>query len=300
MTVLTLENIINNFLSELRNIRRVSTHTLISYENDLFQFRMYCADYRDIKNPEDVSEKIIRNFIMYLNEEKEMSTGSISRKLSSIRGLFNFALRNDLVAENPAANISNPKIKRKLPEIISVNDYKTVFEKIDSNENAESARQIKALFEFLYGCALRVSEVCSLNIKDIDFSRRDLRVFGKGSKIRIVPIGDLSLSIIRQYVNHLEQVNMNDSLFKTKTGKRIYSRLIYRYVNKYLTIVTEINKKSPHILRHSAATHMLDSGADLLAVKDLLGHKNLSTTQIYTHVSTEELKKIKSPLDNLM
>ncbi len=291
MTAFTIKDVINNFLSELRNIRRVSKHTLISYNNDLMQFLNYCTENKNIVNPKDVTEKIIRNYIMYLNEEKEISTGSISRKLSSLRGLFNYALRNDILSENPAANIQNPKIKRKLPEVISVNDYKEVFIKIDSYENKDSARQIKAIFEFLYGCALRVSEVCSLNIKDVDFSRRTLRVFGKGSKVRMVPIGELSMIVISEYINNLDEKNANDALFKTKAGKRIYSRLIYNYVNKYLSAVTEINKKSPHILRHSAATHMLDNGADLLAVKEFLGHKNLSTTQIYTHVSIERLKK---------
>lgn len=291
MAAFTLNDVINNYLSELRNIRRVSTHTLTSYKNDLFQFLRYADEKREIKNLEDISEKFIRNYIMFLNEEKEISTCSISRKLSALRGLLNFSIRHDLLSENPASNIPNPKIKRKLPEIISVNDYKAVFEDIDKKEKPENAIKIKTIFELLYGCALRVSEVCSLNLNDIDFSRRTLRIFGKGSKVRITPIGDLSLKVIKQYVNNLTSTNMNEPLLKTRTGKRIYSRLIYQYVHNYLTNVTEINKKSPHILRHSAATHMLDNGADLLAVKELLGHKNLSTTQIYTHVSIERLKK---------
>lgn len=291
MTTFTLSDVINNYLSELRNISRVSTHTLTSYKNDLFQFLQYADEKRKINYLQDISEKLIRNYIMYLNEEKEISTGSISRKLSSLRGLLNFSIRHDLISENPVSNISNPKIKRKLPEIISVNDYKAVFEDIEKKEEPENELKIKTIFELLYGCALRVSEVCSLNIGDIDFSRRTLRIFGKGSKTRIVPIGDLSMNIIKQYVKSFDTLIASEALFKTRTGKRIYPRIIYNYVHNYLSDVTDINKKSPHILRHSAATHMLDSGADLLAVKELLGHKNLSTTQIYTHVSIERLKK---------
>ena len=291
MTTFTLSDVINNYLSELQNISRVSTHTLTSYKNDLFQFLQYADEKRKINYLQDISEKLIRNYIMYLNEEKEISTGSISRKLSSLRGLLNFSIRHDLISENPALNIPNPKIKRKLPEIISVNDYKAVFEDIEKKEEPENELKIKTIFELLYGCALRVSEVCSLNIGDIDFSRRTLRIFGKGSKTRIVPIGDLSMNIIKQYVKSFDTLNASEALFKTRTGKRIYPRIIYNYVHNYLSDVTDINKKSPHILRHSAATHMLDSGADLLAVKELLGHKNLSTTQIYTHVSIERLKK---------
>ena len=291
MTTFTLSDVINNYLSELQNISRVSTHTLTSYKNDLFQFLQYADEKRKINYLQDISEKLIRNYIMYLNEEKEISTGSISRKLSSLRGLLNFSIRHDLISENPVSNIPNPKIKRKLPEIISVNDYKAVFEDIGKKEEPENELKIKTIFELLYGCALRVSEVCSLNIGDIDFSRRTLRIFGKGSKTRIVPIGDLSMNIIKQYVKSFDTLNASEALFKTRTGKRIYPRIIYNYVHNYLSDVTDINKKSPHILRHSAATHMLDSGADLLAVKELLGHKNLSTTQIYTHVSIERLKK---------
>jgi len=291
MTALKLSDVISNYLSELRNIRRVSSHTLTSYKKDLSQFLQFANEKRKVNYLQNISEKLIRNYIMFLNEEKEISTGSISRKLSALRGLLNFSIRHDLISENPALNIPNPKIKRKLPEIISVNDYKELFEDIEKKEEPGNAIKIKTIFELLYGCALRVSEVCSLNIGDIDFSRKTLKIFGKGSKTRIVPIGDLSMKIIKQYIKSLDTLNANEALFKTRTGKRIYPRIIYSYVHNYLSDVTDINKKSPHILRHSAATHMLDNGADLLAVKELLGHKNLSTTQIYTHVSIERLKK---------
>ncbi len=291
MTTLIIEDIIINYLSELRNIRRVSPHTLKSYQNDLYQFLKFCNEHNNILKLEDISEKIVRKYIMFLNEDEEISTGSISRKLSSLRGLFNFAIRNDFIDENPASNIPNPKIKRKLPEVISVDDYREVFNIIDSTEEVVQARLIKAVFELLYGCALRVSEVCSLNIKDVDFSRKTLYILGKGAKTRIIPIGDLSLQVIQDYVNNIDCSDINRPLFRSRTNKRIYTRLIYKFVNKYLSVVTDISKKSPHILRHSAATHMLDNGADLLAVKELLGHKNLSTTQIYTHVSIERLKQ---------
>jgi site-specific recombinase XerD len=141
-----------------------------------------------------------------------------------------------------------------------------------------------------YGCALRVSELCNLNYGDLDLKRKTLRVKGKGSKVRIVPVGDKSIEIIKKYLQKNNYLNNNDPLIKTRGGKRIYPRLVQRLTNKYLSKVSDIKKKSPHVLRHSAATHMLDNGADLRAVKEILGHENLSTTQIYTHVSVERLK----------
>jgi site-specific recombinase XerD len=154
----------------------------------------------------------------------------------------------------------------------------------------EDAAQVKVIFELLYGSALRVSELCNLNRADIDLERKTLRVTGKGNKIRIVPIGEKSIETLSNYLSKFPIKSLNEPLIETKKGGRIYPRLVHRIVNKYLALVTDIKKKSPHVLRHSAATHMLDNGADIMAVKEILGHENLSTTQIYTHVSIERLK----------
>ncbi|MGE5351681.1 MAG: tyrosine-type recombinase/integrase, partial [Acidobacteriota bacterium] len=138
--------------------------------------------------------------------------------------------------------------------------------------------------EVLYSCALRVSELCSLNLGDIDFEKGSVRVTGKGSKTRIVPIGKESLQVVKKYLDSRSSLEYNYPIFVTSRNKRIYPRYVYRIINKYLSEETELKKKSPHVLRHTAATHMLDNGADLLAVKEILGHESLSTTQIYTHV----------------
>jgi len=160
-----------------------------------------------------------------------------------------------------------------------------------ANESEDDPFLVIAIFELLYGCSLRVSELCELKVGDLDFKRGTLRVFGKGSKVRIVPIGDKSIEIIEAYLNFNPRKNMKSPLITLKNGKKLYPKFVYRIVNKYLGKVTDIKKKSPHILRHSSATHMLDRGADLRAVKEILGHENLSTTQIYTHVSIERLKE---------
>ena len=154
----------------------------------------------------------------------------------------------------------------------------------------ESAIKVKAIFELLYGCAFRVSELCSLNIADIDFHSMSVRVLGKGSKVRIVPLGSRSATVIKEYFKGRSSTGQ-EPLFKNESGERITRHAVYNIVKHYLSLVTDIDKKSPHILRHSAATHMLDREADIMAVKEILGHENLSTTQIYTHVSIERLKK---------
>lgn len=225
---------------------------------------------------------------MNLNDE-ELDKVSISRILSSVRGFLKYSFQQDILSTNPAAYIRNPKINRKLPEIVSTENILTIYKKIEEVEK-EQSKLIKAVFELLYGCSLRVSELCSLNRGDFDARDKILRVFGKGSKTRIVPVGTKSVEIINDYLNNRPNGKISDPLLLTPQGNRLYSKFVYRTVHKHLSFVTELKKKSPHILRHSSATHMLDRGADLRAVKEILGHENLSTTQIYTHVSIERLK----------
>lgn len=281
-----IKEVIELYLSEIDSIRRYSANTIKAYKIDLDEFLRYCNDYKkfDIK---EISEKFIKSYLMILNE-KELDKKSISRKLAAVRSLFKFAHQKDLIERNPIVFISNPKTSRKLPEIVSTELFLKVFSLAD--EQDDNPELVKVIFELLYGCALRVSELCNLKITDIDFNKSQLRVLGKGSKTRIVPIGEKSLKILNEYLVLNPTLEKNQKLIRSKEDKPIYPRLVHRVVNKYLSKVTDIKKKSPHILRHSAATHMLDNGADLRAVKDILGHENLSTTQIYTHVSIERLK----------
>ena len=226
---------------------------------------------------------------MKLSEEG-LDKSSISRKLSALRRLFNFAIRNDIIEINPIAKISNPKSQRKLPETINLDSFLEIFTLIDKENDINVIKRDKAVFELLYGCALRVSELCGLNNGDVDFKKMNVRVFGKGSKVRIVPLGHKSLQIVKDYCEHTNERALNEPFFIDKKNQRISRQLVYKIVNKYIAGVSDIKKKSPHALRHSAATHMLDNGADIMAVKEILGHENLSTTQIYTHISIERLK----------
>lgn len=283
-----IKNFIENYFTELSGLRRASKHTIIAYKNDLNIFSQF-LDSKNISDIKKVTEKTIRLYVMFLND-LSLEKSSISRKLSSLRGFFDFLIRKGIIEINPVGEIPNPKIKRKLPETINLDSFLEIYRLLDEEGNIEKNSKVKAIFEVLYGCALRVSELCNLNVGDIDFSNKTIRVLGKGSKIRISPIGSKSLEIVKAYLNMKENNSGTQPLFTAPSGKRIYPRYVHRIVNKYLSKVSDIIKKSPHILRHSAATHMLDNGADLLAVKEILGHENLSTTQIYTHVSIERLK----------
>lgn len=281
-----IELLVEGYLVFIRNIKRYSPNTIKSYKADLNDFINFCKE----KNKGDLNEindRFIKSFLMQLSENN-FEKVSISRKLSALRGLFKFAFNEDLIEQNPVSYLRNPKTPKKLPEIASTDDIIKVFEiKDDENENP---LLIKAIFELLYGCSLRVSEVCDLKAGDLDLTKNIIRVTGKGSKTRIVPVGEKSKINLEKYLEAFPADKYSHPLLRNKNGEKLYSKYVYRIVNKYLNRVTDIRKKSPHILRHSSATHMLDNGADLRAVKEILGHENLRTTQIYTHVSIERLK----------
>jgi integrase/recombinase XerC len=283
-----IASITGKYIEDLNNVKRYSYNTIKSYRTDLEEFRAYCADHskQELNN---ISEKFIKSFLMTLSE-KGTGKKSICRKLASIRGLFKYAIQQELIQVNPTSLISNPKSAKKLPEIASESSILNIYQLVEEENDEYDGKLIKTIIELLYGCALRVDELCKLNNIDLDLTERVLRVKGKGSKIRIVPVGGKSVSIINDYLTIKISNGGKEALLITKKGNRIYARYVHRIVNRYLSKVTDLKKKSPHILRHSAATHMLDNGADLRAVKEILGHENLSTTQIYTHVSVERLK----------
>jgi len=282
-----IEEILNGYIIYLRNIRRYSPNTIKAYNADLIDFINFCRDNNRTDSSE-ISERFIKSYLMSLSEKK-IEKISIVRKLSSLRGLFTFAFKQDLIKQNPTSQVRNPKTSKKLPEITSAENIVKTFDLAD--EADENPTLIKAIFELLYGCSLRVSEVCNIKVGDVDFDKNSIRVLGKGSKTRIVPIGSQSIINLKEYFESVSFENYSEPFLKNKNGRKLYEKYVYRIVKKYLSKVTDIRKKSPHILRHSSATHMLDKGADLRAVKEILGHENLKTTQIYTHVSIERLKQ---------
>jgi integrase/recombinase XerC len=284
-----LKNVAAEMLAELTGVSRASINTVEAYTRDVNEFIKFCFD-KNVMSIDQVTDRNIRHFVMMLSSNESEKT-TISRKLSSLRKLFDYALRNEIIESNPIAKIPNPKTKRKLPETVNLDSILKIYAYIDKENEGKDAARLKAIFELLYGCALRVSELCSLNIGSLDLRNSSLRVLGKGSKTRIVPIGAKSREVIKVYLISLNETDSRSPLFKNSDGERITRFIVYNIVKKYLSKVTDVDKKSPHIFRHSAATHMLDNEADIMAVKEILGHENLSTTQIYTHVSIERLKK---------
>ena len=288
MKINNLREVIDAMLTELSGVSRASENTIAAYKRDLKQLSDFCEE-KNITSINSITERQIRSYLINLNSAG-LDKSSVSRKLSAIRRLFNFAIRNDIIEINPIGKIPNPKVKRKLPETVNLDSFLEIYTLLDKENDSYVIKRNKAIFELLYGCTLRVSELCDLNIGDVDLKKMNVRVLGKGSKVRIVPVGHKSLDILNDYLESQSSRSHNEALFVESTNKRITRQSVYRLVKKYLSKVSDIKKKSPHILRHSAATHMLDRDADIMAVKEILGHENLSTTQIYTHVSVERLK----------
>ncbi|MBA4250260.1 MAG: hypothetical protein C0425_00230 [Chlorobiaceae bacterium] len=289
----SISDIINLFLAQIEFENRFSAHTLKAYKSDLEQFLRFCNDYEKFDlNKIDI--KFVKKFLIS-QSENNLEKSSISRKLASIRGLFKFAFNNEHLETNYISFIKSPKVGRKLPEIISKNEFELLEKSLEKEKNIDKTLDlelIKVIFELLYGCSLRVSEACNLKKNSLNIKENTIRLIGKGNKMRIVPFGEKSKIVIENYLSSDRSINTEGYLLHTKEGNKIYTRLVHRIVKKYLSEVTDISKKSPHILRHSSATHMLDNGASLNTIKEILGHSDLSTTQIYTQVSIERLKEV--------
>ncbi|MFA4922987.1 MAG: tyrosine-type recombinase/integrase [Ignavibacteriaceae bacterium] len=284
-----MKNIIQSYLKEIESTKGYSPLTFKAYAEDLEQFYSFCEVINKIEI-KSVTVKTIKQYLVHLNEMK-LEKSSISRKLSSIRGFFSYAFKKEFIEKNLIAYTKNPKVKRKLPEVIPEGLYPLLLDHIIKTGNKNNILH-SAVIETLYGCSLRVSEACNLLLKDMDFSTSIIRVLGKGSKTRIVPLGEESKIIINKYLQIRNTDKNQRCLFLKSDGSRISSNYVYRFVRKYLSELTDMKKKSPHVFRHSSATHMLNHGADLTAIKEILGHSNLSTTQIYTQVSIERLKNV--------
>ena len=283
----------------LKNEKNYSNYTIISYRNDLIQFFNYLKLYRILKDDkiEYVDRSVMRKYIVSL-KKSDYSARSISRKISTVRSFFKFCLREGIIKVNPTINLITPKINKKLPYFLYLQEVNKLIEA--PLKNTIFGIRDRAILELLYGTGIRVGELVNLNICNIDLYEKTIIVFGKGSKERILPLGNPSIRAIQEYLtsrNLSEKkifVNKNDleALFLNRLGGRLTARSIRRIIIKYMKMAGLNKKISPHVLRHSFATHLLGGGADLRSVQELLGHKSLSTTQIYTHITKERLKTI--------
>jgi integrase/recombinase XerC len=277
------------FLSYLRAEKNYSPHTLTSYQYDLQEF------YRFLNGAgiEQADKGRVRTFLADLSS-RGFSKRTVSRRMAALRTFFRFLVREGHVAKNPMGVLKNPKLEKKLPMVLEENEVAMLLE---APEDDLAGRRDKAILETLYSTGMRVSELVGLDLEKIDFISGVCRVFGKGSKERLCPIGDRALRSIRHYLEMRNRAGKKSShaVFlnhsPNQEGSRLTDRSVRRTVNKYIEQTCRRQKISPHTLRHSFATHLLNRGADLKSVQELLGHENLSTTQIYTHVSTQRLKE---------
>ena len=296
---------LNSFLDHLRYERNVSAHTLRNYESDLQQFLDYLNPAAEKANGKkraeptlkEIDHITIREWLATLHSDHKKKS-SIARKLAALRTFFQFLVREGVLEANPAKLVATPRKEKKLPVHLSVEDAVRFIETPDAD--TDFGKRDRAILELLYATGVRVSELVQLDLRDIDFNNKLLRVFGKRRKERIVPFGEPAARALREYLSVREKFLMNAAVTKRDAqplilnyqGTRMTTRSVGRLVEKYIRMCAGIHEISPHALRHSFATHLLDSGADLRDIQALLGHARLSTTQVYTHVSMEKLIEV--------
>ena len=282
-----LDRYIQKFITYLKIEKNASPHTLINYQIDLKEFNASLKE----RPLEKISHTDVRLFLARM-KEKKLSKRSVARKMACLRSFFRFLCREGYLTSNPAAGLQTPKQERRLPIFLDVDKAVKLIESPDTS--GVYGKRDRAILETLYSSGLRVSELVGLNKENVDFISGVLKVFGKGKKERLAPIGDKALRAVRSYLEKLgtSKIKEKKAVFLNKSGRRMSDRAVRRVVEKYIRKTSLSEKITPHSLRHSFATHLLDRGADLRSVQELLGHANLSTTQIYTHVSTERLKSV--------
>ena len=281
---------IQEFIRWLKFEKRYSVHTQKAYETDLIQYKDYLEVYYESSLVE-ATDVMIRSWMMFLIEDS-CTKRSLNRKLSSLRQFYKYAVRNDLLENNPMLRVVSMKTDKKIPSFLSESEMTFLLEAVEYPDNYEGKRD-QAILQMFYNTGMRLSELIALKVGDIDFSQKHIKVFGKRSKERIIPLLDSHLLELNEYIDfRLSQFKGVGNLFLTASGDILYPKLVYRMVNAYLSKVTGVKHKSPHVLRHAFATHMLNDGADLNAVKDVLGHASLTSTQIYTQNTAEQLKKV--------
>jgi integrase/recombinase XerC len=277
---------IDKFINYLKIEKNVSNHTIINYTIDLKAFSLFLGE-ADIGS---VDHLALRRFLAELRG-KNYAKRTIARKLASLRSFFKFLFREGHIKSNPITAISSPKLDKKLPKFLDVGNVTKLI--MSPDVKTESGLRDRAILETLYSCGIRVSELVGLDMDDVDFISGVIKVLGKGRKERMVPIGDMALNSIRKYAESRDsRVKEKKAVFLNSRGGRLTDRSVRRVIDKHIHACSIGEKISPHSLRHSFATHMLDKGADLRSVQELLGHMNLSTTQIYTHVTMERLKNV--------
>lgn len=292
--------LIEKYLKYLSVERNASEHTIISYRNDLETFLKFTADVEQISTDavdlSSISRLSIRLWLGDLSEQG-MAKSTIARKVAALRSFFKYCFKRGHIEKNPAHLLVVPKKDKSLPKTATVEDIERMMDAV----NTETTRglQNRAILELFYGTGMRLSELTGLNLSDIDLKQNQVTVKGKGNKQRIIPLGKTVSGILKDFIEKRPELygdrtdaDAKKALFIAASGQRIYDRAVGLIVEKYFKMTSEVTQKSPHVLRHSFATHMLDNGADIRIIKEFLGHANLAATQVYTHTSIERLKNV--------
>lgn len=280
---------IDKFLDHLKFEKRYSKHTIRSYSNDLSKFDVYLNDFYDGVKFNSIESIHVRSYMVFLLENK-LAKSSVARKISAVKSLFKFFLKQQMVSSSPVNLIETPKLEKRLPSFLKEDEIINLLKVIEFDDTFFGLRD-KLLITLFYQTGIRLSEI--IGLKNHSIRTEEIKVVGKRNKERIIPLSNTTLLLIQEY-KRIKDIEFPNSsfFFITDKGNKMYEKFVYRKVNYYLSIVSSKHKKSPHILRHTFATHMLNNGADLNAIKELLGHENLSATQVYTHNTFQKLKSI--------
>lgn len=286
---------VDDFLEYMQKEKRHSLHTVVAYKNDLAQFIAHMTEHLGITAIGDVDHHDIRTWIISILEDDNVQPRTVNRKLSCLRSFYKHLMRNGRLQANPMERVTSLKIKQTLPLFIEQHQMNRLLDDMDFGDDFSGIRD-RLIIELLYNTGMRRAELITLRSADIDRYNSQLKVLGKRNKERFIPFTKSMIDLIDRYVQarigHLGTVHNIDNLLVRDNGTALNEGFVYQKVNKYLRLVTTIGKKSPHVLRHSFATHMLNNGADINAIKEILGHANLSATQVYTHNSIEKLSNI--------
>jgi integrase/recombinase XerC len=283
--------LLDNFLRYLKLERRYSLNTVKAYESDLLQIKQYLRTTYD-SQLDEASYPMLRSWIIKLLNEG-LNSSTTNRKITTLKSFFKFLLQRNKIKEDPSVKLKSSKISKKLPVFVVESSMNKLLDEIEFEDNFSGLRN-KLILEIFYSTGIRLSELINIKNKDFDLEKKQLKVLGKRNKERIIPLTKelcRNANIYVSFKSKMMQIKSSYFLL-TDNGRKLYPSLVYRLVNQYLSVVTTLDKKSPHVLRHTFATHMLNNGADLNVIKELLGHASLSATQVYTHNSINKLKQV--------
>jgi integrase/recombinase XerC len=279
---------VENFIRYITAIKHYSDHTVTSYKKDLEQFMVFCR----LPEGQFPDHHHIREWIVDMMN-RGITARSVNRKLSALKSFYHYLVRENILESNPVKKVILPRVNKKLPVFVQEKNMDMLLDNINFGDDFEGIRN-RLIIEMLYFTGMRVNELTGLKCSDVNLFESSLKVLGKRNKERIIPLIPEIVSTLNDYLTKRSDrmAGSNEFLLLTLKGGKVYNRMVYRIVHEYLTLVTTLDKRSPHVLRHTFATHMLNKGADLNAIKEILGHANLSATEVYTHNTFEKLKKI--------